>query len=187
MSMRRAPAPTDFDGWVAQLRVPSCRQRAKAHLLQSGQAGVGALRRGLRHPDPLVRRSCVNLLDRFLDSEALSDVVAAVDDEDALVCARALHALACDACKQGECRPGEELWMPAALRLLGDPSPDRRAGAIDALGKIADRRPEVAAALARVAEDDANAGLRSMARNRIRKLGVLGPCSWPSRRVTSIG
>jgi hypothetical protein len=173
--MRRAPAPRDFDGWVAQLGVPSCRQRAKGHLLQSGPAALGALRRGLRHPDPLVRRSCVNLLDRFLDTDAVADVIAAVDDEDSLVCARALHALACDACKQGECRPGEELWMPAALRLLGDASTERRAGAIDALGKIADRRPQVAAALARVAETDPDAGLRGMARNRIRKLGMVAP------------
>jgi hypothetical protein len=53
--------------------------------------------------------------------------------------------------------------------MLGDPDPDLRAAAIDALGKVAPRHPEVAAALATVAEGDTDKGLRGMARWRLEK------------------
>ena len=166
-TVRRAPAARDFDGWVSQLGVNSCRQRARGHLFSSGSSAVPALRRGLRHPDPAVRRLCVNMLDRFVDEETVPDLVAALDDADASVRARALHALACDQCKQGECRPGEDLWVPRAIELLVDEGPDLRAAAIDALGRVADHRPQVAAALAAVADGDRDRGLRGMARRRL--------------------
>lgn len=163
--MRRPPAPDDYDGWVAQLGVTSCRQRAKHHLAGSGAAAVPALRRGLRHPDPVVRQQCVRLFDQLVDEESLAELVLALDDTDPVVRARALHALACDRCKQGACRPGEDLWVPRALDLLrADPDPDLRAAAIDALGKVADRLPHVAAALAEAADHDRDKRLRSMAR-----------------------
>jgi HEAT repeat protein len=163
--MRRPPAPEDYDGWVAQLRVTSCRQRAKHHLLASGAAVLPALRRGLRHPDPLVRRQCVRIFDQLVDEASLAELVMALDDTDAIVRASALHALACDRCKQGACRPGEDLWVPKALALLrDDPDPDLRAAAIDALGKVAARLPHVAEALAEAAEHDRDQRLRSMAR-----------------------
>lgn len=114
--------------------------------------------------NPAVRRGCVNLLDRFIDDETLPDLVTALDDGDHGVRARVLHALACDACKTGQCRPGEELWVPRALHWLSEPDADLRASAIDALGRVADHRPEVATALRVVAENDAEKGLRGMAR-----------------------
>jgi HEAT repeat protein len=108
----------------------------------------------------------VNIFDRLVDTASVADLVVAVDDEDASVSARALHALACDRCKQNDCRPGEDLWVPRALDLLHDPNPDLRAAAIDALGQVAGRRPDAAAALATAAETDADRGLRGMARRR---------------------
>ena len=162
--MRRAPAPTDFDGWVSQLAVSSCRQRARIHLLTSGAAAVPALRRGLSHRTPIVRQQCVRIFDQLVDEESLPGLVLALDDDDPVVRARALHALACDRCKQNECRPGEDLWVPRALQLLRDTNPDLRAAAIDALGKVVSRRPEVATALADVAEREPDKGLRCMAR-----------------------
>jgi len=165
--VRRAPAARDFDGWVSQLGVNSCRHRARGHLFSSGPSALPALRRGLRHANPTVRRLCVNLLDRFVDEETVPVLVAALGDEDAGVRARALHALACDQCKQGECRPGEDLWVPQAMGLLVDKDPDLRAAAIDALGRVADHRPEVATALAEVADGDRDRGLRGMARRRL--------------------
>lgn len=163
-AMRQAPAPADFDGWVSQLGVDSCRQRAKVRLHSCGPEAVPALRRGLHHPKPIVRRLCVNLLDRLVDEETVPSLVAALDDDDPHVRARALHALACDRCKQNECRPGEDLWVPRAMALLTDRNPDLRAAAIDALGKVAGRREEVAAALRVAAEQDPDGGLRGMAR-----------------------
>ena len=119
----------------------------------------------------MVRRTCVNLLDALVDEESLPDLVAALDDEDPTVASRALHALACEACKTGACRPEEELYVPRALELLRDsPNADIRANAVNALGRIADRRPDVAAALLEAAENDRSAGVRNVARMRTRRL-----------------
>jgi HEAT repeat protein len=166
--MRRTPAGNDFDGWVRQLAIAHCRQAAKRHLLRSGPPALPAIRRGLRHPEAIVRRICVALLDHLVDEESLPDLVAALDDVDPDVCARALHALACDRCKDNECRPGEDLFVPRALALLRDPNADVRAAAIDALGKVAPRRPDVVAALVASGEGDTDPGLRTMARRRAR-------------------
>jgi HEAT repeat protein len=162
--MRRAPAPNDFDGWVSQLAFSPYRQRARLHLLASGAPAVPALRRGLRHPKTIVRRQCVRIFDQLVDEESLADLVVALDDDDPGVRARALHALACDRCKRNDCRPGEDLWVPRALALLDDDNADLRAAAIDALGKVAPRRPDVVAALRSAAEHDTDKGLRGMAR-----------------------
>lgn len=165
--MHRFPAPADFDGWVAQLANSERRQRAKTLLREAGQAALPAVRRGMHHPKPMVRRLCASILDHLADEAALADLVAALDDEDTGVLKRALHALACDRCKQNECRPGEELFVPRALELLHHHDPDVRASAIDTLGKVAGRRPDVADALADVARHDRDPGLRGMARHRV--------------------
>lgn len=162
--MRRVPAGNDFDGWVRQLAIPHSRQQAKHHLLASGSPALPALRRGLHHSDAIVRRMCTNVLDHLVDEESVPDLVAALYDEDPGVCARALHALACDQCKENECRPGEELFVPRALELLRDPNPTLRVAAMDTLGKVARRRPDVVAALADAGDSDPNPGLREMAR-----------------------
>ena len=165
--MSRFPAATDFDGWVAQLANSERRQRAKMYLREAGQPAVPAVRRGMHHPKPIVRRLCTSILDHLADEAAFVDLVAALDDEDPGVLKRALHALACDQCKENECRPGEELFVPRALELLQHPNADVRASAIDTLGKVVARRPDVADALAEVAEHDRDSGLRGMARHRV--------------------
>jgi HEAT repeat protein len=162
--VRAVPRANDHDGWVRLLAVSTRRQEAKQRLQQAGPPAVPALRRGLRHPKPMVRALCVGILDRLVDEESLPDLVAALDDEDVSVVKRALHSLACDRCKQNECRPGEDLFVPRALALLADPRADIRASAIDALGKVADHRPDVAAALATAGERDPDRGLRGLAR-----------------------
>jgi len=165
--MRRPPAPRDFDGWVRQLGVPSCRQRARLHLASAGREALPALRRGLGHPEAIVRQQCVRIFDQVVDEASLSDLVVALDDPDAGVRRRALHALACDRCKQNECLPGEDLWVPRAVAFLDDPDPDMRAAAIDALGRVASRSPDVAQALRAVVATDRDTGLRGMARRRV--------------------
>jgi hypothetical protein len=47
------------------------------------------------------------VLDHFLDEAALPELIENLRDEDDLVRARAMHALACDRCKEGACRSGE--------------------------------------------------------------------------------
>ena len=166
-AVSRLPAVRDFDGWVAQLAHSERRQEAKAFLRRAGAPALPAVRRGMQHPKPIVRRLCASLLDFLADEAAFVDLVAALDDDDPGVLKRALHALACDHCKENECRPGEELFVPRALELLHHHDPDIRASAIDTLGKVAPRRPDVAAALAEVAERDPDRGLRGMARRRV--------------------
>lgn len=169
--MPKSPAANDLDGWVRQLASDSRRRDAKQHLLQAGSRALPAIRRGLSHPKPAVRRACTSLLDQLVDDAAIPDLVAALDDDDPDVCRRALHALACDRCKQNECRPGEELFVPKALEFVRDhPNPDVRAGAIDALARVASRRPDVAEALLVAAARDPHPGVRNMAHLRTRKL-----------------
>ena len=117
----------------------------------------------------MVRRMCASLLDNLVDTESVPNLVAALDDEDPGVCARALHALACDQCKQNGCRPADDLFVPRALELVRThPSADVRAAAIDALGKVVKRgREDVAANLAAAVEHERDPRLRTMARRRL--------------------
>jgi len=165
--MRRVPAGDDYEGWVDELARPSRRQQAKRHLMRAGAVALPAIRRGARHADVMVRRTCISILDHLVDDESLSDLVAALDDPDVGVRKRALHALACDQCKEGACRPGEELFVPRAIEMARHHTdPDLRAGAIDTLGKVV-HREDVVAALALVAAHDPDAGLRAMATRRL--------------------
>lgn len=162
--MGSTPAARDYDGWVSLLRRSSqVRVRARHHLLASGSSAVPAIRRGLAHPSAAVRRTCVNLLDQLVDEASVPALVAALDDPDVAVRSRAMHALACDTCKQGACRPGEDLWVPTAIELLSDPDPDLRAAAIDALSKVARHRADAADAVVAAAARDPDRGLRGMA------------------------
>ena len=168
---RGTPAGGDFDGWVRLLGSDAYRQRAKRHLLRSGAPALPALREGLRHEQAIVRRSCAVILDHLVDEGSLPDLVAALDDPAPEVLTRALHALACDACKENECRPSDDLFVPRAVELLAHPEPAVRASAIDALGRVARRTGDPASpaarALARAQEADRIAGLRNMARRRL--------------------
>lgn len=167
--MRRIPSGSDFDGWVGLLGSDRQRQAARLHLLANGTRAVPAIRRGLHHADPTVRRLCVNLLDRLVDDDAVPDLVGALHDTDPSVVGRALHALACDACKEGTCRPADELFVPRAVELLRDPNPDVRAAAIDALGKVADRGGDVVGVLAAALAAESDPGLRGMVRHRLER------------------
>lgn len=168
-AMRHVPAGDDFDGWVEEMARPQRRQQAKRHLMRAGAPALPALRRGVHHDDVMVRRTCVSILDHLVDDESLPQLVEALDDPDPEVCKRALHALACDQCKEGACRPGEDLFVPRAIEIArGHANPDLRAGAIDTLGKVV-HRGDVVAALALVADHDPDPGLRSMAAQRLRK------------------
>ncbi len=162
--MRVVPNGSDFDGWVELLAVSSRRQAARRHLMGIGPRAVPAIRRGTHHADPVVRRACVSLLDQLIEDDALPDLVDALDDDDADVVKRALHALACDACTKGACKPSDALWVDRAIELAHSPDIVVRAGAIDALGKALERSGGVRDAMARIADTERDPGLRSMAR-----------------------
>jgi HEAT repeat protein len=147
------PHPDDYDSFVEHLGVEHRWRPASRHLIDAGNAALPAVRRGLRSTNPAVRVRCVNVLDHIADESSFEDLVDLLDDHDPDVVARALHALACDKCKEGACRPGEGLFVPKAIELLQThPVADVRFHALDALGKVAPRRPEVVAVLEQVAE-----------------------------------
>jgi len=139
-------------------------QDALAQLMDAGNEATAAVREGLLHDDPKVRMRCCMVLDHHLDEAALPELIANLDNPNGRVRAWALHALACDRCKEGECRPGEEDTIPIALRLLRtDRSRRVRTMAASLLGTVAPRLPEVAHALERTRDEDPHAVVRMVA------------------------
>src|ERR1051325_2419292 len=102
--------------WIEDLAVPHRERAAFWALMRTGFAATPALREGLRHPNAKVRNGCCWLLDHFMDEDAIPELIARLGDEDAGVRSAALHALACDRCKEGTCRPGEDEVLTIALR-----------------------------------------------------------------------
>jgi HEAT repeat protein len=111
-----------------------------------------------------VRAQCCNVLDHFLDEAALPELLTALDDANSHVRARALHALACDKCKEGACRPAETEVVPVALRLLAeDRDSEVRLSAVQALGPTVGRRPDVLDAIITAHASDPHPAVRKVA------------------------
>ena len=119
----RDPAPRDFPGWVARLADPLRARQAFWQLVVSGADALPAVRDGLGHPNAEVRMYCTKALDHLVDTDSFPQLVAMLDDPDDRVRWDALHALACDRCKENDCRPDKREVLPLAIRLLrNDPS-----------------------------------------------------------------
>ena len=128
--------PDDYSGWVALLRDPLRAKRAYWHLVMSGDEALPAIHRGLRNANADTRMYCAKALDHLVDEDAFPDLVAALDDDDARVRWDALHALACDRCKDNACRPDKDAVLPRAAALLrDDASPHVRAIACEVVGR----------------------------------------------------
>jgi len=155
---------TDNDALVACL---GDRQRTVAayhELLRRGQDALGAIRNGLRHPEPAVREGCCRLLDHLVDTESVGQLIAMVDDPDALVRVAAFHALACDRCKDDACAPGaDRVLAPALAHLASDPDPQVRARAAELVGKFAHTDECAVAALQTAHRDDPSSAVRKKA------------------------
>jgi HEAT repeat protein len=154
----------DYDRHVADLAVAHRAKRALRALMAAGSLATPALRRGLRDADPLVRAGCCIVLDHFLDEETLPELMENLAHPDERVRGWALHALACDRCKEGACRPGEDEVVPLTVRMLrDDPSRRVRAQAVHLLGAVAQRRPDALVALERARVHDADPNVRKIA------------------------
>lgn len=156
--------PDLYDHVVEDLAIPHRRQAAERRLLEAGSAATKAVRGGLEHDDPRVRASCCRVLDHFLDEEALPGLVANLEHADESVRAWALHALGCDQCKEGSCRPVEEETLPIAMQMLvTDPARSVRAQALRLVAPAVHRHPEVIEILERVRREDASPAMRKAA------------------------
>lgn len=149
---------------VEYLADPHRRVPAYQRLISLGAESRGPARAGLRHRDPQVRAQCCRVLDHVMDPDSIPDLVAAVHDPADEVRIEALHALACDRCKNGSCRPAAEAVLPTALAVLrGDASPGVRQRAAELVGAWAHARPEAAAALQAAVRADPSPAVRKKA------------------------
>ena len=153
------------DELLDRLSVPHLARAAFWKLWSDAKTDNTTLLHGLKHPDANVRATCCQILDHFLDDLALGEIVACLDDLDPRVRGWALHTLGCDRCKEGECRPGEQVFVPAALRMLRDDEHPRvRATAAETLGRCSARRTDaVVAALTAASTEDPDAHVRRVA------------------------
>ena len=119
---------------------------------------------GLKHENASVRYYCCSLLDHFVIQEALGDLINMVDDPDPKVRVMALHTLACDRCKEGDCRPAEADVLPEALRILSDdPNAHVRAMAIEVVGQYVHTNKTAEHALLEANKKDPNPTVRKKA------------------------
>lgn len=155
----------NYWGLVEDLAVAHQAKDAMRQLMFARSLATRAVRLGLRHPDPDVRIACCNILDHHLDQDAIPDLIATLQDESDLVRARAMHALACDRCKEGECRPQEDEVVKITLAMLrSDASRRVRQEAAQLLGRLAFRRPEIFPALEWARDHDPDPLVRKIAR-----------------------
>jgi hypothetical protein len=140
---RTVVALIEYDRLVDELGIEHRAKAAMRSLIAAGTRATSAVRRGLMHADPQVRVRCCDVLDHFLDADAIPELMGNLRHSNAWVRSRAMHALACDGCKEGACRPAEDEVIPAAIRLLsGDPDRFVRKSAVEALGPAVHRRRE---------------------------------------------
>ncbi len=150
----------DFLAGFAQVQ-PRKRSRAaeRAPLARVQLAALG-------HPDPFVRRACLDFLDHHANDESGAVFAAALADPVEPVRNMALHSIACERCRS------EELCLtdvvPALIRVLEtDPSPEMRHKAIPKLLEFADRDPRARVAVATAASSDRDDLVRDVARRAL--------------------
>lgn len=153
-----------YQSLLNKLAIPHHAGAALRALMSAGLDALPTIREGLRYESTDVRHHCCLFLDHFITQEAMDDLVAMLDDPDARVRLSALHALACDRCKEGSCRPDEARVLPRAIVLLAtDPDAHVRAHAIGLVGRWVHTNPAAEAALWRALRSDPSAAVRKKA------------------------
>ena len=149
---------------VEMLAQPHRRMGAVRKLMAAGREGTPVVRAGLRHDDPEVRVACCRVLDHFMDEEALPELIANVDHGHSGVRSAAIHALACERCKEGTCLPGEDDVVPMVVdALLHDDDRGVRQQAAGLLGPAVLRNQAAQAAIAHAHAHDPHPAVRKVA------------------------
>lgn len=100
----------------------------------------------------------------LVDEESLASLLIMVGDPAAGVRIDALHALACDRCKTGGCRPAESDVLAPAVRLLRtDPNKYVRAMACEVVGRWAHSSGAAVEALCAARDADPEPSVRKKA------------------------
>jgi len=154
----------DYRRFVKDLAIQHRAKHSLRCLMAAGSLAIPALLEGLRHPEPSVRIGCCMVLDHHMDESALPELIANLHHENEMVRAWAMHALACDRCKEGACRPGEDQVLPiAAQMLIEDESRRVRQMAAGVLGPSVHRHPDVLHALEYARDHDPHPVVRKIA------------------------
>ncbi len=147
-----------------QLAIKHHAKTAYRQLFAMGFEVAPIAQAGLKHESPSVRYYCCSLLDHFLLPEALEDLIGMVHDPDPNVRVMALHTLACDRCKEGDCRPAEKDVLPTALRTLHeDTDAHVRAMAIEVVGQYVHSNSVAVRALVEANKKDSSPTVRKKA------------------------
>ena len=155
----------DYRRMVEDLGVKHRNKQALRSLMAAGSLATPVVREGLRHPQAAVRVGCCMVLDHHMDEAALPELIENLTHDDEEVRAWALHALACDRCKEGTCRPGEDQVIPLAIHmLLEDQSRRVRQMAAGMLGPSVHREPKVLRALEWARDHDPHPVVRNIAK-----------------------
>jgi len=153
-----------YSNLVETLAVPHRAKDAFWRLMAAERDALPAVRVGLRHANADVRKYCCKFLDHFVDSDGLGELVGMLDDPDPQVRVFAVHALACDRCKENTCRPDEAVVLPRAIALLqSDPDMHVRNHAIGLVGLSVHRSAAALAALKAARETDPHPSVRKKA------------------------
>jgi HEAT repeat protein len=154
----------DFGLWVEQLADRARARPAYHRLVASGAAALPAVRAGLGHECGAVRAHCAQALDHLVDEASYPLLIACLDDAEPRVRVNALHALACDRCKDNACRPDKAAVLPPAIRCLRqDPHKHVRAMAAEVVGRWAHGDEVAAAALVEARDLDPEPMVRKKA------------------------
>lgn len=162
---RAEPDATDYAGWVARLSDPLRASRAYWHPVLSGPDAREAVVQGLGSNDASTRRNCARALDHLVDESSFPALIELLDDDDPGVRIEAIHALACDRCKDGACRPVASAVLPKAVEVLrNDSDPHVRAYAVELVGRFVHTHSSAEQAIVLVAEADVSPAVRKKAR-----------------------
>jgi hypothetical protein len=154
----------EYHRLVRDLAIKHRAKHSLRCLMAAGSLATPALLEGLRHPEPAVRIGCCMVLDHHMDESALPELIENLHHENEMVRAWAMHALACDRCKEGACRPGEDQVLPiAAQMLIEDESRRVRQMAAGVLGPSVHRHPDVLRALEYARDHDPHPVVRKIA------------------------
>jgi hypothetical protein len=158
------PDDADFEGWVDRLGDPVRVQRAYWHLVLSGPEALPAIRIGLRSDDSAVRRYCTRALDHLVDETSFPILIEMLADREPTVRVEAIHALACDRCKETGCRPSPTEVLDRAIDLLlHDRDTHVRANACELVGRWVHSHVAAVEALIQSNEQDPSPAVRKKA------------------------